>query len=746
MQRSPARFGLLATVLLAPSAATAAATELPTAERTPLKVPRVEGPVAIDGVLDDAAWTEALVIPVDVEVQPGENVPPPVRTHVYLAYGSGRLYVAFDARDPEPARIRARYSDRDQVGDDDWVGIVLDTFDDQRRSFDFLCNPLGVQSDMIETSQNSDDSWDAIWDSAGRIGSQGYVVEMAIPFSSLRFRGNSGGEVWGFDAIRSYPRGVRHHIGSFPRDRGNNCYLCQALKIEGFAGADPGRNLEFDPTVAATYAERRDAYPDGRFVKRDSSVEPGLTARWSVTPNLTLNGTVNPDFSQVEADAAQLDVNTRFALFYPEKRPFFTEGMDFFNNPMNVVYTRTLADPDWGAKLSGKVGRGALGLFTVRDAVTNLLLSGSQGSAATVLGESTQGTALRYRRDVGGSSTVGVLATGREGGEYHNRVLGADAVLRFTKTDTLYVEGFASSTRYPRSIADGFGQPAGELRGAALDLLFSHATRLWEHYLHYQDYGEDFRADLGFVPQVGFRFLDTGSMKRWYNDDPGHWYNQIRTWIGYERTEDASGRTLRNVGGTFVLYSGPKESSIYALLYLGRQSFRNVDFDHDTLSVEASFRPVGDLTVGGTLFWGDAVDVAGVRPAKRLRVAPSIQLFAGRRLRLNLDHTWERLRVDAGELYVANLSELRAVWYPGRRTFLRAILQRSDVRFDETIAAGPVPPRSRTLLSQLLLGYKVDPQTAIYVGYSDDYVGDAATPLTQVDRALFFKIGYAWVL
>jgi hypothetical protein len=374
----------------------------------PHRVPRVESDLQVDAVLDEEVWRHALVLELPYEVRPSENVPAPVRTEVLFAYSTTHLYAAFRAYDPDPTAIRARITDRDAMYGDDWVALVLDTFNDQTRTFDFFCNPLGVQGDEIE-SPNGSGAWDAIWDCDGRITAEGYVVEMAIPFSSMRFQHSEDDQVWGLDAVRSYPRTVRHHIGMFPRDRNNNCYMCQAEKLIGFAGASPGRNIEFDPTVYGVVTQERDGLPSGPFVQRDRNMEPGLTARWGLTPSLTLNATVNPDFSNIEADVAQLDINTQFALYYPERRPFFLEGATFFNTRFRAVHTRTLADPLWGTKLTGKEGGNAVGFFTAHDDMTNLLFPGSQGSDMASLPMKSVGSVMRYRRDLGRGSNVGLL-------------------------------------------------------------------------------------------------------------------------------------------------------------------------------------------------------------------------------------------------------------------------------------------------------------------------------------------------
>ena len=534
-------------------------------------MPKIDGPIRIDGVLDDPAWQDALTVEVEVEVRPGENIAAPVRTTVMVCYSDRHFYAAFRAYDPNPADIRARYSDRDKLWDDDWVAVVLDTFNDERRSFDFFVNPLGVQGDAVETSTGGGgEEWDAIWDSAGRIDSDGYTVEMAIPFSSLRFQPTDGEQTWGFDAVRNYPRLVRHRIGLFPRDRSNNCYLCQADKIRGFAGASPGRALEFDPTLSAIHSEERDPFPDGDFQELDSTVELGLTARWGVTPNLNLSATINPDFSQIETDAAQLDINTQFSLFYPEKRPFFLEGFDYFQTPLNAIYTRTLADPVWGVKVAGKVGRSTVGFFSVRDEVTNLLFPATEWSSSTQRQARSTGTVFRYRYDVGSSSTIGALVTDRQGDDYSNLVYGADLDLRFTPKDTLRLQVLESTSEYPSEIAEAHGQPVGEFDGHAVDFLYTHQTRSYEVYGMYREISPGFRADLGFVPQTGFKHYDTGYLHVWQQNDPKHWYNRLQVWLGYEHDDDWDGNMLRSAPGTFVMYDGPLQSFLYGIFYYGR--------------------------------------------------------------------------------------------------------------------------------------------------------------------------------
>ena len=481
----------------------------------PYIVPITDAKIAVDAVLDEEAWQKALTLELKYEVRPGENVTPPVRTEVLLTYDADFFYAAFRCYDPTPSAIRAHLRDRDTLGGDDWIALILDTFNEQRRSFDFIVTAQGVQFDQIETQSSEDNGWDTIWNSASRITDWGYAVEIAIPFSSIRFQRKEGSQIWGFDAVRRYPREHAYHIGLFPRDRSNNCYLCQAVKIEGFHGANPGRNIELNPTAIAVRTDERTDFPHGDMTKRDQEAELGLTARWGITPNMTFNLTANPDFSQVEADAQQLDINEPFALFYPERRPFFTEGADFFSALESIIYTRTLRDPSWGLKLTGKEGANTIGAYVVRDEITNLIIPGSQGSNQTSLDKANTSSVLRYKRDFGSRYTVGFLATDRERKDYFNRVFGVDLDFRLTPTNQIQLLVLGSSTKYPDEVMESFNQSSGTLSDRLVSFEYDHYTRTWGWWADYEDAGSKFRADLGYYPRVGYRNVEGGLLYTW---------------------------------------------------------------------------------------------------------------------------------------------------------------------------------------------------------------------------------------
>jgi hypothetical protein len=714
----------------------------------PLEVPRLTSEIKVDGLLDEVAWQRALAIPLRYETRPGENTNPPVETDGLLLYDDSALYVAFRARDPEPRQIRAHLSDRDTAWNDDFVGVVLDTFNDERRAFEFFVNPLGVQMDVLrdDVYDRGDSSWDAIWSSAGRITEEGYVVEVAIPFHSLRFPSGSQAQTWGIDMRRNYPRSQRHRISSQPLDRDRSCYLCQISKIEGFENLTPGRNLELVPTVVSSRTDARDDSSSGELTEGEFESEAGLTVSWGMTPNLTLMGTVNPDFSQVEADVAQLDVNNQFTLFFPERRPFFLEGADFFETPLNAVFTRNVADPDWGLKLTGKVGGHGLGVFAAEDQITNLLFPGSQGSDAGSFDFATTDSVLRYRRDIGRNSALGALVTNRDGKDYSNLVSGLDGSFRFKESNTVSFQYLASQTEYPAEMVEEYDQPDGSFSDAAFRARFSHNSRNWNAYAQYQDIGAGFRADMGFMPRVDYRFTVGGGEHIWWGEEQ-NWWTQIRLGGDVDRTEDQSGRMLEQETEVWTLISGPKQSWLWAGVGTRDRYFDGVEFDDETfVNTWFEIQPSGAFFFGMFTGFGDDIDFANTRPAERFSIEPQIRYNIRKHLRINLSHELRRLDVDGGELFEANLTQLRAVYQFNIRTFLRLITQYTDIERDPTLYVDEVEPNSETLFNQLLFAYKLNPRTVAFLGYSDTRVGDTTTGLEQDDRSVFLKIGYSWTL
>jgi len=711
----------------------------------PYIVPKTESEVRLDAILDEGAWENALVLELKYEVRPGENVPPPVRTEVLLTYDKNNLYAAFRCYDPKPSAIRAHLRDRDTLGGDDWIALIFDTFNDSRRSFDFIVTAQGVQFDEIETQTSEDPGWDTIWDCFSRITDWGYAVEIAIPFSSLRFQRKEGPQVWGFDAVRRYPREHAYHIGLFPRDRSNNCYLCQAVKIKGFDGASPGLNIEINPTVIGARTDDRPDFPQGSLEKHDQDAEVGLTARWGMTPNLTLNLTANPDFSQVEADAWQLDINQPFALFYPERRPFFTEGADFFSALESVVYTRMMRNPTWGLKLTGKEGTHTIGGYVVRDEITNLIFPGSQGSGSTSLNQANTSSVFRYKKDFGRRYTVGLLATDREGQDYYNRVYGFDLDFRFTRTNQIQLLVLGSKTRYPAEVASDNNQPDGSFSDRLISFEYDHNSRTWGWWADYEEAGPEFRADLGYYPRVNYRNAEGGLNYRW-NAPQDSWWSLFMVGSEVNYFEDQDGNLLNKGASLWFAYNGTMQSSLFIRGWRIREGYNNREFDQTFFSIEGGFWPFSDLQLLISTVFGDQIDYENTRPGQRFRLTPYLTYNLGKHLRLSLAHTYERMTVQDERLYTANISQSTAVYQFNVRTFFRAIVQYVDYDYNVTNYTFEKDPRYRRFFTQLLFSYKINPRTLLFLGYSDNYFGGQGFGLTQSDRTFFVKLGYAWVL
>ena len=761
-------FFLLAGLLVpaAPAGAAYAAQD-----RTEVEVRRRTGEIEVDGRLDEAAWADAEPIPLAWEVAPGDNEPAPVSTECRLAYDDDALYLGCLARDPAPGEIRAYYATRDATAGHDRIFLVLDPFRDARRGFEFGVSALGVQEDRVwdESTAAFDPSWDAVWRSAGRITGEGYEVEAAIPFRSLRFPSTAGERAWGFYLKREWPRTEVVETRSTPWERDRGCVLCQAGRLRGLRGGAPGVDLQLAPTLTTARVDRR-AEAGAGLVPGPIELAPGLDVRWNATTDLTLNATLNPDFSQVEADAPQLDANRRFALRFPEKRPFFLEGADLFTTPVEAVFTRTVADPSAGAKVTGKLGGSAFGAMLVRDEVTGILLPGSQGSSTAVLETPSTTAVLRYRHDVGDSGTLGALYTARLGQGYGNHVLGGDAYLRplpGLPALSLRAQLLRSVTTDPPALrgggeeAGGDGTPSGGANhGPAPDpspdsptgdaglLRLRYADRDWAFGATVVAFGPAFRADAGFVPQVGFRNVDGWAARTFWGGD-GAPFTSLRVEGGAWSASAWSGGLLNEGVWGNVVYGGPWQTEVWLNPVLSRERLEGRVFGLTQLWAGLSLRPSGALRLGVSGNGGDAIDAADLRRVRELRASPSIEVRVGRHLELGGAAHWQRLSLGGETILRALATDLRGVYGFGTRSSLRATLQLRDTDRSPALHPEPVAPSRTSLRTDLLFAYRLDPLSVVFIGVGD--VRSASVepnlrerPLGPEERSFFLKLGYGW--
>ena len=710
----------------------------------PFIIPQTNQTIKIDGKVEDEEWKDALEMDIPYETWPGDNTPARAKTDCFLAYDNSKLYIGVRAYDPHPEKIRSFYFERDKIITDDMIVVFLDTFNDERRAYGFRSNAMGVQFDDIRNRLGVSLAWDAIYATAAKIYDWGYTVEMAIPFNQLRFQHTKEDQVWGLDIRRIYPRLWLTRMDSVKLDRNNFCLMCQFVKIKGFKGIKPGRNIELVPSLTGTRTDQRTDLPDGDFEKLKEKVEAGITARWGFSTNMTINLAVNPDFSQVEADALKLDINEPFALSYEERRPFFYEGVDYFATNFSAVYTRTIRDPLWGLKLTGKTKGNTIGAYVVKDDLTNLIFPGPFGSKTTSLDMSNISSVFRYNRDLGRNYTIGLLGTDREGDDYYNRMGGIDGDFRITKKDRLQFQFLGSSTEYPEEITKStkFKQKAGEFSGTALDVLYTHDTRNWDITAQYQNLTEGFRADLGFIPQVNYQLGKLSTTYTWYGK-PKAWFRELSITGLYNYSATQDGDLIRSGGNLELNYRGPQQSYILLRGQRFRESYLGLNFDQTQFLAYGELRPSGHLEFLFTGIIGDRIDYTNVRLGSRIMLNPEIEIKPGRHTLLHLSHIFERLEVPSGRVYTANISYFRADYHFNVRTFFRAILQYLNYDYNAENYLVPMYSKYKKLSTQLLFSYKINPRTVFFLGYSDNYLGSQYYDLTQNDRTFFAKVSYA---
>ena len=491
MRSLPVKLGLLVACVALAAAAASAAPE--TSKFGTIAIPRIDiAPKLEDFVeMKPSPAFEGKLASVSGLIQrvPTDGAPSTQRTDVYLGYDSKNLYAIFVAFDTEPSKIRARLSRREDIFDDDSVEIMLDTFHDHRRAYSFLVNPMGVQADALWTEDvGFDFSFDTIWDSQAKLTERGYLVWMAIPFRSLRFASNDP-QTWGIILNRGLPRSNEDTFWP-PYSSRIQGRLNQEGAVTGLSSISPGRNLQFIPYGIFRSFRELDLRDPNRpvFDQRHAYGRLGLDAKSVLKDKFVLDATINPDFSQVESDEPQVTVNQRFEVLFPEKRPFFLENSNYFNTPINLVFTRRIVDPKYGLRLTGKNGPWAVGLLMADDASAGETIPRSDPNAS----KHAYFGIGRVSYDLGRQSNVGAIFTDREFAGSYNRVGGIDGRLTLNTNWVTTFQGVVSSTLN----TDGTYQagPAAEVTAQRQGLHFTYN-------FDYSDRSNGFVTEPGFDPQ-----------------------------------------------------------------------------------------------------------------------------------------------------------------------------------------------------------------------------------------------------
>ena len=740
--------------------------------RVTVRPRRTTTPPTVDGLLDDAVWSNAARITEFVQRQPVDGAPASEDTDVYVAYDDTNLYLAFHAKYDEPEIMRANRVDRDRAGyGDDIISVYFDPFLDQQRAYVFSVNGYGVQGDSIVSGGRGggfsgggrggvpwgDRSWDALFESGGQPVADGFTAEMAIPFKSLRYPARPGGvpHTWGFQIVRQI-RDKDETIVWSPVSRDIAGFLPQMGVLDGMTGLSTSRNLEVQPTFTAF---RYGSYDEaaGRLVDGEPQPDFGANFKYGVTPNLIADFTFNPDFSQIESDRPQVEVNQRFALYYPELRPFFLEGAEIFRMqaPVTVVHTRTIVDPQYGAKLTGKAGKTTLGVLFANDEGASL---GVDDRLDPAFGQSAQTFVGRVRYDLYSESFVGAIVTDRQFLDGHSRLVGADSNFRIGATHQLGFRALGTDRRAAQSgpqvnpcpsTAD-VEAPAG-CDGYALDFGFRKRGRNLSYSIDSFALSPDFRTDVGFVRRTDQRETEARLDYLWW---PQTWVISWGPEFRYGRNYNFDGvladENLRaGVSANFaknVRYSFDLDQDM--------ERYYGIDF------AKRRYRMFGNVSTSrvfsfGTGFdWGDEIYFDGANPflGRESGFRTFINFRPVSRFATNINITTSRFtdplglfvaglndgeRNEDGEVFNVNIFRALNTYQVTDRLALRNITEFNTYR--------------RTVGLNLLATYRVNSGTAFYVGYDDHYrqyelfddqVNAIDRGYLQTNRAVFTKIQY----
>jgi len=775
---------------------------VPPEKAQPVRIPRFEKPPVIDGKLDDDAWKTAAVLRDFYQTTPGDNIAPSYPTQVLLGYDSKFLYIAFRATD-EPGKVRATVAKRDEIWDDDTVHVVLDTYNDQRKAYILGFNPLGIQADGILSESGSgrreDYSLDIVMESKGALTEDGYVVEVAIPFKSLRYEAGKG-KLWGFNAVRRIRRLDNESDSWMPISRDKSGTLNQEGHITGLEGISTERTLEIIPTLTLSETGRRlrtlsvaaiNADPTlqdpGRFVNKAVKPDPGLNVKFGITPTITLDLTFNPDFAQVEADQPVLTANQRFPIFFSEKRPFFLEGADIFQTPLQVVHTRTIIDPDYAVKLTGKHGRTSFGLLLASDNAPGNFSEEERNdpntfaSIARFIDKNAYVGVLRLKRDVGKENSLGMIATSYNFIEKHNQLAGVDGRFRLDPRTTFSFQVLGATSR--RYFFDPEINDSVYRTGNAIGYSWNYETsgRHVGYGFSGQGRTRDYRADVGFTRRTNTNY--EGNFFR-YSSDPKpkakliswrfifgsdmnfDWQGRMQNLgsfsnIGFDLTK----QTFFNVGYNefyerlFEEEFGAKRTAAHPGAFFGNDPERSTR----GRSVHGVFGTNFSKKLSGFLFTGHRWNVfdfdfgAGPRfprvspaaladpsapldpgAANTFDVEANVEYKPTAALRASVDYSRNRFtRNDTGRIvFIDNIYSFRATYQFTRFVFARA-------RLDYDSLASRVR-------GQYLFGWTPSPGTALYVGYNDDMNYNGFSPFTGLrepgfrrnGRTFFIKTSY----
>ncbi len=716
----------------------------------------------VDGILDEKIWQQATQIELKYQNEPIFNTLAPVKTIAYLYHNDSHLFIGIKAFDPKPHNIRANLREHDKIFKDDNVGVVIDTYNDKRSGFGFFVNPLGAKADLtVNESDDSDEikdfSWNAIWHSSGKIIEDGYVVEMSIPFHVLRFPDTEDELTWNIAIERNYPRETLVEMANYQQDRNLKCIICQYESLVGLKNINNTHNFQLTPTLTFARTDIK-ILPDElmsklnneRWQKGDLEKDIGLDVRWGINKNLLLNATVNPDFSQVEADDVQLAINTTDALFYDERRPFFVDSADRFTTSLfDFVHTRNIVDPSYGVKMTGKTDQHSYGIMFTDDKQTNILIPSNQGSTITQIDAENTSTLARYTLDFGKLNNLGVLITNREADGYHNRLLSVDGSYWLDSQTSLDFQLASSNTKNPLQLQDDFDLPATQI-GEAYSIYLDHQSEDFALYGQVDRVENNFRADLGFQSKVNFQEINLGGNIDWFNDEL-LWLskvsmNQFSAELNFEKSWDLNNYLLEEGASISATLEGEKQSTItLSAIYLNSVYEENY-YQENQVTLWVELTPIPDITLSSFIRYGDQIDFSNEQLGTRFKIAGHANWQINENLELEAEYDYSHLNVDGGQLYRADVIDSKFIWQLNSRQQFRFILQYTKVVQNPELYLfeDDINEQDKYITTQFLYSYTINPQTLFYFGYGDNGFEENNQQFIRSDRTVFAKFSYAF--
>jgi len=707
-----------------------------------MEISKTAGVIDVDGKLDDPGWQKAAWSENFVERNPGDNIEPLVKTRVMVTYNENFLYIGFICYD-DPATIRATMCQRDQFFGNDAVIVLIDTYGDASWAYEFHVNPYGVQKDILWTNIVGEDSgYDIIWNAAAKITETGYQAELAIPFSSIRFP-NQDMQNWKMDFWRIHPRDSYHQYSWAAYDRNEQCWPCQWGTVNGLSDVRPGKGIEILPSLIANQnGSVTNAYdPEVPFENDDIKGEMSLGGKYSLNSDVTLEATYNPDFSQIEADAGQIDVNSPVALFLDERRPFFQEGRDIFRTLFNSLDTRTIHDPEFAAKLTGRSGKYRFGFISAVDENSFYTIPLEETMVWPFGVGKSYVNVLRGMRSFGESSQLGFIINDRrfEAGGY-NTILALDQHIRLSRTYRISGQYLMTLTEEPDDSAlfrsnyvmndadYNIGFDGESFTGYGFITQFRRNARNWNFLLDYNQVGRNYRTETGYDPWIDYRNFSTWTGYNIYFDKglfermtpqmsvDNRWnFDGDRKWTHFNTSLSGNIRYAQtNFSVTFHYgdesWSGVRFKDLWGLSLYGSSTFSD-KFGYYFVIERGVDAALSVLEKGNEIHFESGLDI---KPIDRLLIEPNFEYLKSNHVDTDV------------KLFENYIFRTRLRFQATKALSFRLVAQyyfRESLRTPSSagVDADYVTVTNKFWSIEPLITYRLNPFTVLYVGSSYNY-------------------------